>query len=118
MECVLEQQAMDGNFSNKIFFSYEAHFTLVEYANKQNCRIWGSSRKSHYLVRSQGAIGPYSFENDDGTTVTVNSASYGHLIIDILAGTQEYNLENMWFQQDCGTVEGIWLYYKRHFFAA
>ena len=33
---------MDGNFSNKIFFSDEAHFTLGGYVNKQNCRIWGS----------------------------------------------------------------------------
>ena len=27
---------------NKIFFSDEAHFILGGYANKQNCRIWGS----------------------------------------------------------------------------
>ena len=31
---------MDGNFSNKIFFSDVAHFTLGGYVNKQNCRIW------------------------------------------------------------------------------
>ena len=42
MEWVLEYQAVDGNFSNKIFFSDEAHFALVGYVNKQNCRIWGS----------------------------------------------------------------------------
>ena len=39
---MLKQQAVDGNFSNKIFFSYEAHFTLSGYVNKQNCPIWGS----------------------------------------------------------------------------
>ena len=32
---------MDGNFSNKIFFSDEA---LDEYASKQNCRIWYSEK--------------------------------------------------------------------------
>ena len=42
VEWVLEQQAVDGNFSNKIFFSHEAHFTLGAYFKKQNCRIWGS----------------------------------------------------------------------------
>ena len=42
VECVLEQQAVDGNFSNKIFFSDEAHFTLGGYVNKQSCQIWGS----------------------------------------------------------------------------
>ena len=31
---VLEQQAVDGNFSNKIFFSDEAHLTPGEYVNK------------------------------------------------------------------------------------
>ena len=29
VEWALERQAVDGNFSNKIFFSDEAHFTLV-----------------------------------------------------------------------------------------
>ena len=31
--------SVDGNFSNKIFFSNEAHFTLCGYVNIQNCRI-------------------------------------------------------------------------------
>ena len=30
------------DFSNKIFFSHEEHFTLSEYVNKQNCSICGS----------------------------------------------------------------------------
>ena len=42
VECVLEQQAVYSNFSNKIFFSVEAYFTLGGYVNKKNCRIWGS----------------------------------------------------------------------------
>ena len=32
----------NGNFSNKIFFSDEAQFTIGEHVYKQNCRIWGS----------------------------------------------------------------------------
>ena len=35
VEWVLEQQAVDGNFSNKIFFSDEAHFTLGKYVNNK-----------------------------------------------------------------------------------
>ena len=35
-------QAVDVDFSNKIFFSDEAHFSLGGYVNKQNCHIWGS----------------------------------------------------------------------------
>ena len=39
---VFEQQAVDGNFSKKIFFSDEVLFIFDGYVNKQNCRIWGS----------------------------------------------------------------------------
>ena len=43
VQWVLKQQAVgDSNFSNKIFFSDESHFTLAGYVNKQNCSIWGS----------------------------------------------------------------------------
>ena len=42
LQWVLEQEAVDGNFSNKIFFSDDAHFTIDGYVNKQNCCIWGS----------------------------------------------------------------------------
>ena len=41
VEWVVEQLAVDDIFSNKIFYSHEAHFTLDEYINKQNCYIWG-----------------------------------------------------------------------------
>ena len=47
-------------------------------------------------------IGPYFFENDDGTTVTLISERYRHFISDFsLPAIKEYDLENMWFQQDC-----------------
>ena len=39
---VVEQQAVDGNISKKIFFSYESLFTLCGYVKKQNYRIWSS----------------------------------------------------------------------------
>ena len=39
---MLEQEAEGGNFSNKIFFSDEAFFTLDGSVNKQNCRVCGS----------------------------------------------------------------------------
>ena len=41
---------------------------------------------------SEGVIGPYFFKNDDGTIVTINSAAI-----------EEYDLENMWFQQGDAT---------------
>ena len=33
---------MNSNFSNKVLFNEEAHFTFDGYVNKQNCRLWGS----------------------------------------------------------------------------
>ena len=62
---------MDGNFSNEIFISDEAHFTLGGYLNKQNCQILGSEnpqvteeRPLHpekvtvwYALWSEGVIG-------------------------------------------------------------
>ena len=75
---------------------YEAHFTLA--VNNQNYRIWGSENLQAIEERSlhpkevtvwcalwrEGMIGPYFFENDDRTTVTVHSERYGHMISDFL----------------------------------
>ena len=77
VEWMLERQAVDGNVSNKIFFSYEEHFTLGAYVNKQNCRIWVSENawviKERLLhsekvtvwltLWSEGVIGPYYLDN-------------------------------------------------------
>ena len=94
-------------------FSDEAHFSLGGYLNKQNCRIWDSENPQVIEERplhpgnvtvwcalwSEGVIGPYFFENDEATTVTVNSERHGHMITDcFLPATEEYDLENMWFQ--------------------
>ena len=82
---MLEQHAVDGNFTNKNFFSDEAYFILGGYVTKQNCRIWGSEdpqvieerplhlEKSHCLMRSL----------DDGMTVTINSERYGLMVTEI-----------------------------------
>ena len=44
--------------------------------------------------------GNYFFENNNGTTVTVNSDRYDHKITLFLHTIEEYNMENMRFQQD------------------
>ena len=119
---MLEQQVVDGNFSNKIFFTDEAHFTVVGYVNKQNCNIWESEKPQVIEERPlhpdkvtvwcalwpENVIGPYFFENEDGTAVNVNSERYGHMISDlILPCIEEYDLENMWFQKDDATCYPI-----------
>ena len=41
---------------------------------------------------SKGVIGHYFFEIDDGTTVTVNSLCYGHMITEFfLPAIEEYD---------------------------
>ena len=54
-----------------------------------------------YTLWSEGVIGPYFIKNDDETTVTVNPVRYGHVVTDFvtLSAIEEYDLENMWFQQ-------------------
>ena len=83
---MLEQQAVDSNFSNKIFFSDETNFTLDGYVNKQNSHVWGSEKPYVFEERplhsekatvwcavwSEDVIGSYFFKIEDGTTATVN----------------------------------------------
>ena len=62
-------------------------------------------------------IGPYFFKNDNGTTVTVNSKRYGHMIDIFLSAIEEYDLENMWFQQDgdtCQQFDRMWRYWPHN----
>lgn len=73
-----------------VWFSDEAHFYLNGQINKQNCRFWGKEKPDIYLEKplhgdkvtvwaalsSDGIIGPFFYENEDGDTVTVNSERY------------------------------------------
>ena len=117
-EWVLEQQAVNDDFSNQIFFSDEAHFSLGGYVNKQNCRIWGSENPEIIVEKplhppkvtvwcalwSGGVIGPYFFEDDAGRTVTVNAERYGRMISEFFwPAIEDFDLERMWFQQDGAT---------------
>jgi len=110
---VLEQLTINTGFSNNIFFSDEAHFSLGGYVNKQNCRIWGSENPQVIeemplhpdkvtvwcALWSKGVIGPYFFEDANGQTVTVNSERYGRMIRDFFwPAIEDHDLDDMWFQ--------------------
>ena len=96
LEWVLEQQWVRWTAIFRTKFSSAINFTLDGYVNKQNCRIWGSENPQVIEERplhlkkvtvwcalwSEGVIGPYFLENDDGMTVTVKSEHYGHMITD------------------------------------
>lgn len=110
-----ERLAEDPEFYQKIIFSDEAHFHLGGYANKQNCRIWGTENP-HVIEENPmhpqrvtvwcgfwagGLIGPFFFENAAGAAVTVNGERYRAMLTDwFFPKIEEEDLENIWFQQD------------------
>ena len=91
---VLERLAVDNNFAKRIIFKDEAYFYFSGFLNKQNCRIWENENpqvmqeREIHLLRTTvwcgfwagGVIGPFFFETDDGTTLTVNGEQYRDMI--------------------------------------
>ena len=54
----------DADFGKKkIIFSDEAHFVLVGYVNKQNCRIWGKENSHAYIEKFQVLFHNFIFKN-------------------------------------------------------
>ena len=73
-----------------------------------------TSRKSHCCdaLWSECVIVPYFFENDDEFIIVIMYHQFGTLWpYDkrlFLPAIEEYDLENMWFQQDCATCHITW----------
>ncbi|CAH1991124.1 unnamed protein product [Acanthoscelides obtectus] len=115
---LLEHRQIDANFSSKIMFSDEAHFTLNGTVNKQNCRIWANENPREYREQpmhpqkvtvwcalwSKGIIGPYIFENAAGDAVTVNYERHHVMIEDyFLPQLEGMDMDDVYFQQDGAT---------------
>jgi len=101
-----------------LFMSDEAHFHLDDFVNKQNCRYYAAEnpqslheRPLHSpkvtvwcAVSKKLIIGPYFFE-EQGNTVTVNSARYIEMLNNFFKSELRkrrriINPSNVWFQQD------------------
>ena len=89
-------------FFEQNFFSYEAHFTIAGYVNKQNCRIWGFENSQ---VIEDRTLYP-EMDIEFGPKVWLDltgrlSLSYDNRFF--LPPIEEYDLENVWFQQNGAT---------------
>lgn len=110
----------DANFLGNLWISDEAHFHLNGFVNKQNFRYWAQDNPCEFhqrplhsakvtiwcAVSCHGVIGPYFFERDDGSAVTVTSARYVEMLQTFFTPRLyelNLNVENMWFQQDGAT---------------
>ena len=79
--------------------SDEAHLYLGGYVNKQNCRIWGLENPKMIIEKrlypqrvtfwcsswAGGIIGPYFFENEAGTAVSMNGLRFRTMINEFLS---------------------------------
>jgi hypothetical protein len=117
-EHVLQLLEDDPQFINNLWMSDEVHFHLSGYVNKHDFPYWAAANpqlheRPHHstkftvwcAISSNGVIGPYFFENDDGRAVTVTSAPYVHMLENFLIPELHRFpvYENTHFQQDGAT---------------
>ena len=113
------EKCKDKQFLSHLIMSDEAHFHMDGFVNKQNCRIWATENPkvftevdSHGLrvtvwcgVAMKGIIGPYFFEDENGSNVTVNGPRYRDMLEHfVIPKLTELGLSRgVWFQQDGAT---------------
>lgn len=111
----------DANFLENLWMSDEAHFHLNGHVNKQNMRYWAQQNPAELhqrplhspkvtvwcAVSGRGVIGPYFFEDENGSTVTVTSQRYVHMLETFFAprlhAFPDIEIQQTWFQQDGAT---------------
>ena len=120
--CMWLKQKCDlsDDFINNLWFSDEAHFHLNGQVNRQNCRFWGKAPPDEVLQRplhspkvtvwcalsGQGIVGPFFFEDRDGSTVTINKDRYISILNKFWRALEKKcadTLHQQWMQQDGAT---------------
>lgn len=116
----LLQLVTENDLLNALIMSDEAHFHLSGKVNRQNFRYWSAKNpKEHHEtslhpekvtvwcgVARLGVIGPYFFEDERGSTVTVNAERYVEMLRGFLVPQLQllgFDMTNTWFQQDGAT---------------
>lgn len=119
--CNRMMEILDENDEALVVMSDEAHFHLDGTVNKQNLRFWcaenpkivserplHSSRVTVWCaVSEKGIIGPYFFESDEGSAVTVNAQRYVKMLEEYFLPElrrRRMEIRNIWFQQDGATA--------------
>ncbi|GFV17432.1 uncharacterized protein TNCV_2901441 [Trichonephila clavipes] len=115
VEWAQKEIAVFPDFHKRILFSDEAHFWLIGYVNKQNCRIWREANPQVYVetplhpekltvwcaLWAGGIIGPYFCKNDEGYNVTVKGDWYRAMITNVfIPELNNHDVQELWFQQD------------------
>lgn len=91
---MIQKLENDPQLLNRIWFTDESHFHKDGHCNKQNYRIWGTEKPETFIekpahpeyvtvwcaISAQGPIGPYFFEDSNGTRVTVDQFTYQDMI--------------------------------------
>jgi hypothetical protein len=111
----------DANFIENLWMSDEAYFHLTGYVNKQNMRYWAqinpaalhhrplhSAKVTEWCaVSCRGVRGPYFFEDEGDSAVSVTSQSYVNMLETFLAprlhSLPNLDIQHTWFQQDGAT---------------
>lgn len=116
---VLQLNADEPEFCANLIMTDEAHFDLSGYVNQQNSRYWGleNPRLIHErplhprrvtvwcAIWAGGIIGPFFFEDDAGSAVTVTAERYRAMLENFfLPEVNRQGLQQMWFQQDGATA--------------
>jgi hypothetical protein len=93
-EQMINRMDEDKNFIDSLCLYDEAHFELSDVVNKQSCR-YSSPQNPNELhekplqservtvwcsVSSQGVIGSFFFEDNEGKATTLTAARYVHMI--------------------------------------
>ncbi|GFU96812.1 tc3a_0 protein [Trichonephila clavipes] len=103
---------MSVEFELNVKGNDEAHFCLIGYVNKQNCRVWSEANPQVYVetplhpekLTVWCALWAGGIKNDEGHNVTVDGDRYRAMITNFfIPELNNHDVLELWFQQDGAT---------------
>ena len=115
-EVFLQRIRRDPLWLNNVWFSDESHVYLSGKVNKTHCVFWGSQKPDQVLQKplhskkvtvwaamsSQGIIGPFFFEDNEGNYQSVTSERYIPILnkFKMCLRRRRQNITDRWLMQD------------------